>query len=628
MFVVAEHWGSAQVTAAGDSNMDGRWFLHALRLKDGSEIGRVEIKTTRDTSQIAFDPAVQRNRPGLLWLSGNVYVAFATFSCDGGDYHGWVFGFDAKTLAGRGVFCTSINGDTGSGIWQSGNGLVGSDDGFIYFETGNDNGPIGKMAPTLGDSFIRLQVLDDGPWLKLAGQFQPSNYNRLRTGDYTTDASLADETHYQSPAKANADNHPGLFYQIDMGDNTKPHTGDTDLGSGGPILLPGGRLVGGGKQGRLYVLDSSSMTLTQNKGSADLVRVGEGFQAFQNTYRDVAADAADHYAIYAAAEVFGPNIHGGAVYWPQHGLLYQMPEKDYLKAWSYDSDFGILHTTPALTAKVRPPYGMPGGHSSLSANDDKDGIIWTLFPQGDGQWTAQQGTLVAFDALTTLKEIWRDEGHDPDNSEWFAKFNPPTIADGKVFRPCFAQYQIPVDAQMNDTGGAPTDMNGGNGKIVVYGLREGTHIKKIASSSTASAEAAIARVWARHGGSGLLVAKSGDAVAVGDTRGGIRQDFRGHFHPGKRRVSRADAADYASCHRPPRSTVPVTSSLFWSSQTGAHLVTGDIRDEYLRRGGPNGALGYPVADESHSHESGEYVSRFEHGEIVWTTPGGSVVKMR
>jgi hypothetical protein len=43
---------------------------------------------------------------------------------------------------------------------------------------------------------------------------------------------------------------------------------------------------------------------------------------------------------------------------------------------------------------------MPGGHSSLSANEDKDGMIWTLFPQGDGQWEPQQGTLVAFDALT------------------------------------------------------------------------------------------------------------------------------------------------------------------------------------------------------------------------------------
>jgi hypothetical protein len=52
---------------------------------------------------------------------------------------------------------------------------------------------------------------------------------------------------------------------------------------------------------------------------------------------------------------------------------------------------------------------MPGGHSSLSANEDKDGIIWTLFLQGDGQWEPQQGTLVAFDALT-LKQLWSDAG--------------------------------------------------------------------------------------------------------------------------------------------------------------------------------------------------------------------------
>src|SRR5207248_6161666 len=113
--------------------------------------------------------------------------------------------------------------------------------------------------------------------------------------------------------------------------------------------------------------------------SPDPTRVGQGFQAFYNTYRNVAGDAQDHYAIYGATEVFGPNIHGGPVYWPQQGLLYQMSEKDYLKAFTYDPIAGHLFETPALTANVRPAYGMPGGHSSLSANEDKNGIIWTLF---------------------------------------------------------------------------------------------------------------------------------------------------------------------------------------------------------------------------------------------------------
>ena len=46
---------------------------------------------------------------------------------------------------------------------------------------------------------------------------------------------------------------------------------DADFGSGG-VLVIGNRLVGGGKDGRLYVIDRASMSLQQD------------FQAFLNTY--------------------------------------------------------------------------------------------------------------------------------------------------------------------------------------------------------------------------------------------------------------------------------------------------------------------------------------------------------
>ncbi len=88
--------------------------------------------------------------------------------------------------------------------------------------------------------------------------------------------------------------------------------------------------------------------------------------------------------------------------------------------------------------------------------------------------------------------------------------------------------------------------------------------------------------------------------------------------------SRAVSPD-ASCHHPPRETIAVTSSLFWSAATGAHLVTGDIRDEYLRLGGPAGDLGYPVSDEADLDGLFGRISRFENGEITWTPDGGCVV---
>src|SRR5262249_26683547 len=53
--------------------------------------------------------------------------------------------------------------------------------------------------------------------------------------------------------------------------------------SSGPMLLPGSRLIGGGKQGRVYVIDPRKMTLTQNQTGGDGF---EGFQAFQNTWHN------------------------------------------------------------------------------------------------------------------------------------------------------------------------------------------------------------------------------------------------------------------------------------------------------------------------------------------------------
>jgi hypothetical protein len=101
---------------------------------------------------------------------------------------------------------------------------------------------------------------------------------------------------------------------------------------------------------------------------------------------------------------------------------------------------------------------MPGGHSSLSANGDRDGIVWTIRPLVDATFSpTAMGQLHAFDALT-LREIWNDS-----RLERFAKFNPPTIAGGKVFRPVWPHYQIPGN------GAAPKRI--GQGKVVVYGLR-------------------------------------------------------------------------------------------------------------------------------------------------------------
>ena len=134
---------------------------------------------------------------------------------------------------------------------------------------------------------------------------------------------------------------------------------------------------------------------------------------------------------YEEEELTGPNIHSSPNYWagpdPRYGLIYNMPEKDHLRAFRYDKLTGLVETTPYAVSKVRAPDGMPGGFLSLSAQGTRNGIIWALIPKADGQWVNGPGRMVAFDALT-LNELWRD-----DDNIGFAKFMPPTVAGGKVY---------------------------------------------------------------------------------------------------------------------------------------------------------------------------------------------------
>ena len=220
------------------------------------------------------------------------------------------------------------------------------------------------------------------------------------------------------------------------------NNGDTDLGSSGPLLAAGGRLVGGGKQGKLYVLNSQTMQPSQNGPSPGPVPTGgsDGFEAFINAWHDDSSQRTCMIGAitrsqcfmphprYEETELAGPNIHSGPIYW--NGKVYSMPEKDFIRAFHYNVSSGILATTPAVRSTVRAPDGMPGAAIIASSDGTSDGVIWATIPKVDRQWQNVPKMLLAFDA-TTLNELWRDD----DDDIAFAKFTPPTVVDGKVFPP-------------------------------------------------------------------------------------------------------------------------------------------------------------------------------------------------
>jgi hypothetical protein len=187
--------------------------IHAIGILDGAIRRSTEIQATVVTggSSVQFDARLHLNRPGLLLVNGAVYVAFGSH-CDVGDYHGWVFGYDAASLSTKGVFVVTPTGTQGA-VWQSEHALAADAAGGIYLVSGN--GTFTADGQNLSNSIIRLEQRGNG--LVPVDFFTP----------YNTDDLSAQ---------------------------------DVDLGSGGPLLIPNTNLLlTGGKEGRLYLADRSQL---------------------------------------------------------------------------------------------------------------------------------------------------------------------------------------------------------------------------------------------------------------------------------------------------------------------------------------------------------------------------------
>ncbi|QEH34998.1 LGFP repeat protein [Aquisphaera giovannonii] len=67
-------------------------------------------------------------------------------------------------------------------------------------------------------------------------------------------------------------------------------------------------------------------------------------------------------------------------------------------------------------------------------------------------------------------------------------------------------------------------------------------------------------------------------------------------------------------------------TIYWSNATGAHVVYGVIRDEYLRQGGPASGIGLPTSDEMDvPGVAGARMNTFQHGVIYWSNATGAHV---
>jgi uncharacterized protein with LGFP repeats len=64
-------------------------------------------------------------------------------------------------------------------------------------------------------------------------------------------------------------------------------------------------------------------------------------------------------------------------------------------------------------------------------------------------------------------------------------------------------------------------------------------------------------------------------------------------------------------------------SIYWTPETGAHVVYGGIREKWASLGWETGFLGYPVTDELGTPDGKGRFNHFEGGSIYWTPETGA-----
>ncbi len=145
---------------------------------------------------------------------------------------------------------------------------------------------------------------------------------------------------------------------------------DADLGSSGVLLIPGtDLLLGGGKEGKLYVLSRNDL---------GHFNAGDYSQIVQSFYVNP-----------------GHEIHGGPLFWsgPLGPCVYVWPESDFLNTYRFRA--GSFQTIPVSVSTTTTPG---------------TGIVWACHPYDkDANQQVVSGIVYAYDASDLTKEMWNSK---------------------------------------------------------------------------------------------------------------------------------------------------------------------------------------------------------------------------
>src|SRR5262245_12898707 len=233
--VIDRSRGAIYVVAMSKTGSTYIQRLHALDIATGAELfgGPRNIQASFPGTgagsaggSVPFNPRQYEERAALLLINGRLVTSW-TSHCDIDPYTGWVMTYDAATLAQTSVLNVTPNGSRGA-FWMAGAGPAADPAGNVYLLDGN-----GTFDTILDASGFPNQRNFGNAFLKL------STTGGLAVADYF--ATL---------------------------DTVQKSNADTDLGSGGVLLLPdltdnGGQIrrlaVGAGKDRHIYVVNRDAM---------------------------------------------------------------------------------------------------------------------------------------------------------------------------------------------------------------------------------------------------------------------------------------------------------------------------------------------------------------------------------
>ncbi|HEY2726748.1 MAG TPA: discoidin domain-containing protein, partial [Parafilimonas sp.] len=125
--------------------------------------------------------------------------------------------------------------------------------------------------------------------------------------------------------------------------------------------------------------------------------------------------------------------------------LYSWSENSLLRAYPYNRTTNQLDLNNTIVSGLQGPTGNNGALLSVSSNQsvDSTGILWASYAaNGDANQSVRPGILRAIDASDVTKELWNSSVNANDNPGNYAKFNCPTIANGKVYLATFSNQLV------------------------------------------------------------------------------------------------------------------------------------------------------------------------------------------